>query len=506
VLRILKHSFFAIAALLTVIVLAGAVYLYKHPIAIGDPRMLLNAAIGKSIASPSPRVVSERLIAPPGFTVSVYARDLPMVRFLKFSSAGDLLVSRSRAGQVELLERDRNGDGQPDGRRVLLKDLNRPHGLDLHDGWLYVAENDAIGRVQFDEASGEIRGTYQRIVAGLTGDGNHWTKTVRVGPDGYLYLAQGSTCNVCEEKDQRRATIMRFKLDGSDGEIYARGLRNSVGMDWAPWDNSLYATDNGRDLLGDDFPPCELNRIQAGGFYGWPYINGDGVLDPDFGKGHEQLLKTALAPAHAFRPHNAPLGISFLRGAQLPAGYERAALVALHGSWNRSVPDGYKVVTLRWRDDGAIEESDFLTGFERDGNVIGRPVDVAVGGDGAIYVSDDYAGAIYRVAYGEPARVGAAPAASQAPQVDDVLAGLSEAERSELAAQGEQRYRQFRCAGCHEQRFAGGMRTIRPLENLPARYTVQQLQAFLATPTPPMPVFPLSEDERKAVAVYLLTR
>jgi glucose/arabinose dehydrogenase len=491
---------------MALVVLAAAAYLYKHPIAIGDPRMLLNAALGKSIASPAPGVVSERLTAPPGFVVSVYARDLPMVRFLKFSGAGDLLVSRSRAGEIELLERDRNGDGRSDGRRVLLTGLNRPHGIDLHAGWLYVAENDAVGRVQFDEASGKLQGTYERIITGLTGDGNHWTKTVRVGPDGYLYLAQGSTCNVCEEKDKRRATIMRFKLDGSEGEIFASGLRNSVGMDWAPWDNSLYATDNGRDLLGDDFPPCELNRIQAGGFYGWPYINGNGVLDPDFGKGREELRKTAVSPAHAFRPHNAPLGITFLRGAQLPSGYERAALVALHGSWNRSVLDGYKVVALRWRDDGSIEESDFLTGFERKGDVIGRPVDVAVGGDGAIYVADDYAGAIYRVAYGETARADTAQAASQAPSVDEVLAGMSEAKRAELAAQGQQRYQQFRCAGCHEQRFAGGMRTIRPLENLPARYTVRQLQAFLATPTPPMPVFPLSEQEREAVAVYLLTR
>jgi glucose/arabinose dehydrogenase len=504
--RLLKQSFLVIAALLGVVIVAAAAYLYRHPIAIGDPRMLLNAAIGKSIASPSAGLVGERLVAAPGFAVSVYARDLPMVRFLKFSSAGDLLLSRSRAGRIELLERDRNGDGQPDGRRVLLADLNRPHGIDLHDGWLYVAENDAIGRVQFDEASGQLQGKYQRIVTGLTGDGNHWTKTVRVGPDGYLYLAQGSTCNVCAEKDDRRATIMRFRLDGSGGEIYASGLRNSVGLDWAPWDNGLYATDNGRDLLGDDFPPCELNRIEQGGFYGWPYINGDGVLDPDFGKGQEARLKTARSPAHAFRPHNAPLGISFLRGAKLPAGFERTALVALHGSWNRSKPDGYKVVALRWNDAGAIEESDFLTGFERDGNVIGRPVDVAVGSDGAIYVSDDYAGAIYRVAYGEVARTGATEAAVQAPLADDLLAGLSEAERGQLAAQGEQLYRQYRCAGCHEQRFAGGMRTIRPLQNLPARYTVQQLQAFLATPTPPMPVFPLSEEERKAVAVHLLTR
>jgi mono/diheme cytochrome c family protein len=300
---------------------------------------------------------------------------------------------------------------------------------------------------------------------------------------------------------------MRFKLDGSGGEIFASGLRNSVGMDWAPWDNSLYATDNGRDLLGDDFPPCELNRIQQNGFYGWPYINGFNVLDPNMGAGHEALLKTAIAPVHGFRPHNAPLGMQFMRAAHLPAGYERSALVALHGSWNRTKPDGYKVVALHWRDDGSIVEQDFLTGFEQSGDVIGRPVDIATGPDGAIYISDDYAGAIYRVAYGEqaPTNTAAAPIATP-PLADETLAALNDTQRSELAAQGEQRYQQYRCAGCHEQRFAGGMRTIRPFKNLSSRYTVQQLQSLLATPTPPMPVFPLSDEERKAVAVYLLTR
>jgi mono/diheme cytochrome c family protein len=187
-----------------------------------------------------------------------------------------------------------------------------------------------------------------------------------------------------------------------------------------------------------------------------------------------------------------------MRTAHLPAGYERSALVALHGSWNRTSADGYKVVALHWRDDGSIVEQDFLTGFEQGGDVIGRPVDVATGPDGAIYVSDDYAGAIYRVAHGEQARAAATALPSATPIDDAVLTALSPAQRTELAAQGEQRYQQYRCAGCHEQRFAGGMRTIRPFINLSSRYTVQQLQSLLATPTPPMPVFPLSEEERKA--------
>jgi glucose/arabinose dehydrogenase len=170
-------------------------------------------------------------------------------------------------------------------------------------------------------------------------------------------------------------------------------------MDFAPWDGAFYATDNGRDLLGDDFPPCELNRIEENGFYGWPYINGFGRLDPDFGKGREALLAAARSPVHGFRAHNAPLGIRFLRAARRAPGFEHAALVALHGSWNRSKPDGYQVVSLHWRNDGRIEERPFLWGFLDATGIIGRPVDIAEADDGTLYVSDDYAGVIYRVRY-----------------------------------------------------------------------------------------------------------
>jgi glucose/arabinose dehydrogenase len=328
--------------------------------------------------------------------VQVYSADVPLARVMLFTPGGDLIVSRTRAGIVSLLERDRNADGIADGHRVLFDDLDGPHGLALHDGWLYVAERTAIRRVRFDAATGTASGSLEPVLTGLTTDGFHQTKTTGIGPDGWLYLAQGSSCNACVEKDPRRATMMRLRPDGSGAEIYATGLRNSVGFDWAPWDDALYATDNGRDLLGDDFPPDELNRIEQGRFYGWPYVNGFGVADPDLG-GEYAGDPVPTHPVHGFRPHNAPLGIHFVRAAELPAGYERSALVALHGSWNRSTPDGYKVVALRWRDDGTIEESDFLTGFLNEDGIIGRPAFVTEGPDGAIYVSDDYAGVVYRV-------------------------------------------------------------------------------------------------------------
>ncbi len=385
---------------LAVVVATCGVLAYARlgPPKVGNPQMLFASLFGSGVKTPSPGEVANRLRAAPGFEVDIYEGDIPLARWLMFTGTGDLLVARTRGGEVMLLDRDRDGDGHPDGRRVLLKSLDRPHGLAIRDGWLYVAEKTAIGRIRFDEQAGATTDDYQHVVTELTGDGNHVTRTIAFGPDGKLYLSQGSTCNVCVEKDRRRATMMRFAPDGTQGEIYATGLRNSVGFDWAPWDGSLYATENGRDLLGDDFPPDELNRVERGAFYGWPYVNGFNVLDPDLGKGHEALLTTAQPPVHGFRAHNAPLGIAFLRSAARPAGYERAAVVALHGSWNRSVPDGYKVVSLHWAADGTIEERDFLTGFLGDSGVIGRPAGVAEGPDGAVYVADDFAGVVYRVA------------------------------------------------------------------------------------------------------------
>ena len=391
------RRFLVIAATSALLLVAAlAAFVLWGPIPVSDKRVMLDFMLGRGIDPPSSSTVAERLAAPPGMRAQVYSADVPLARVMVFTPEGDLIVSRTRAGIVSLLERDRNADGVADGHRVLFEDLDGPHGLALHDGWLYVAGRTAISRVRFDSATGMPNGSLEPVITGLTTDGFHQTKTIGIGPDGWLYLAHGSSCNACVEKDPRRATMMRLRPDGSSAAIHATGLRNSVGFDWAPWDGALYATDNGRDLLGDDFPPDELNRIEQGRFYGWPYVNGFGVADPDLG-GNYAGDPVPTHPVHGFRPHNAPLGIHFVRAATLPAGYARTALVALHGSWNRSTPDGYKVVALRWRDDGTIEESDFLTGFLNEDGIIGRPAFVTEGPDGAIYVSDDYAGVVYRV-------------------------------------------------------------------------------------------------------------
>lgn len=350
-------------------------------------------------APPTQDQFGSRIRVAPGFSIGLFADQLPGVRFLRPLPGGGLLATTPRDGRVWLLAPDRDGDGRSDSARPLIEHLNKPHGIDLFGDWLYVAEGDGIGRVRIDPNTGDLKGAYERVVDGLPSGGNHWTRTVRFGPDGWMYVSVGSSCNVCIESDQRRAAMLRFRPDGRDQQIFATGLRNSVGFDWQPGTNALYATDNGRDLLGDDFPPCELNLVQPGGFYGWPVANGDRVPDPDFGKGQEERIRKSIPPAHAFGAHVAPLGIVFLKHPALPREWRGAALVALHGSWNRTKKSGYKVVSLHWVEDGTIAERDFLVGFEENENVIGRPVDVAEGPDGAIYVSDDYASSIYLVKY-----------------------------------------------------------------------------------------------------------
>lgn len=440
--------------------------------------------------------LEERIRLPEGFRWTLYATGMTNARFMVAVPNGDVLLSAPRQGRVYVLRADKNGDGRSDSVEVLLEDLNRPHGLDLADGYLYVAETDAILRYPFNEEAGTIAGPPEQIVSGLPRGGNHWTKTVRIGPDGWMYVSIGSSCNVCEERDSRRATIMRFRPDGSAGEIFATGLRNSVGFDWAPWDGSLYATDNGRDLMGDDYPPCELNRIIEGGFYGWPYANGDRAPDPDMGAGKGELIAQSIAPAHGFGAHTAPLGMVFVRPQGLPDDFRQSALVALHGSWNRSIKAGYRVVSLHWDPDGKIIERDFMTGFEVDEDVIGRPVDIVQGADGAIYISDDFTGSVYRVTY--RGTIGSAPAQALPLPLSHREGGDPDYGRRHFARLG--------CATCHEESAASPGTRVVALAKLAGKYDRESLAEYLAAPQPPMPLFDLTDAERRDLAAYVLKR
>ena len=442
------------------------------------------------------------LRVPPGFSVATFAEGIPNARMLRFTEAGDLLVSAPREGTVFLLERDENGDGRADGKRSLLTDLDQPHGLALHGGWLYVAETGAIRRIRFDAETRSVDGRLETLVADIPPGGRHWTRTIAIGPDEKLYLSVGSSCNACIEDDPRRAALTRYALDGGDEQVYATGLRNAVGFAWRPSDGSLWATDNNRDLLGDDFPPGELDQIVEGGFYGWPFANGDRIPDPDFLEGYEREIAASIPPAHDFAAHTAPLGITFYDADAFPDRYRGAAFVALHGSWNRSRKIGYEVVAVLFGDDGVPREESFLAGFLFDDAVRGRPVDVAVGPDGALFVSDDYTGQIYRVAYGEESA--AAPVRfAPPPEGGDPLAGVDGDEREAARAEGAAFWEEAGCASCHgAKREDGG----RPLGDLSRRYTIDALTSFLAAPQPPMPLYPFDEDQRRALAIYLLER
>ena len=203
---------------------------------------------------------------------------------------------------------------------------------------------------------------------------------------------------MCLEKDKRRATMMRFEADGSGGKIYASGMRNTEGFTWQPKTGALFGVNNGRDLLGDDFPLEEMYRIEDKDFYGWPFRN-NGQPDPDFGHVKDPRLARLKLAVHTFGAHKAPISIIFLTSPKTPSGYQDAALVTMHGSWNRTKKSGYEVVSLHWQPDGKIVEKPFATGFQVNEAVFGRPVDIIQAPDGTLYLSDDFAKAVYRITY-----------------------------------------------------------------------------------------------------------
>lgn len=445
-------------------------------------RETLNAAAPVRIKLKDKDYLS-RLAPPEGYSLGIFASGLNGARFMRVTEKGDLLLSIPSTGSVMLLERDSDEDGKSDGIKNLISNLNKPHGIDFYDKYLYVAEADAVGRVLFDHEKRLLSGSYERIINGLP-TGGHWTRTIRFGPDGFMYLSIGSSCNVCIENDHRRAAIVRYKPDGSKEEVYASGLRNTVGFDWNPANGKIYGTDNGRDMLGDDFPPCELNLITKGGNYGWPFANGNNIPDPDFSKYGGEKASEFIKPVHNFRAHNAPLGIVFLKSSATVPEYRGSAIVALHGSWNRSRKDGYKVVSLKWDKNGGIAEKDFLTGFLRssDDNVIGRPVDVVEDRNGVIYVSDDYAGNIYILK----------PEKRKSPIVSE-----SNAERLWMLHE---------CFICHVEEGKRDGKIKKQLSGLSSKFTKESLEAFLRTPPPPMPDNKMNDTELESMSEYLLYR
>jgi len=483
---------------IVVLAVAGLWLFWPSGYAINGP--LLDFITGRQLDAPSESVLKERFKLPEGFRIGEFASGINNVRTIAVTDTGDIVAASMRPGEIILLHRDEDGDGASDGRTVLASGLGHPHGLALYGGYLYIGETEQIVRGRFD-AEARTLGELEVVFAGLPAGGNHTTRTIGFGPDGMLYVTVGSSCNVCVEEQPYRASMLRMNPDGGDSWTFATGLRNSVGFDWHPATGELYATDNGRDLLGDDTPHCELNLLEEGADYGWPYAYGDRQHDPEFDGDHENV-QASRPMAHGFGAHRAPLGLRFFGLDNAPKGFEGTALVALHGSWNRSELAGYKVVSLHFGADGSIEQRDFLTGFELDEDVIGRPVEMAFGPDGGIYISDDYSGTIYKVGWGNISVPGFAV---KRKQVDDPLAKFDTATLFNLTEKGAGVFNDNGCAACHDPAAAADGVQVKILQGLATRYDMEGLTALFAAPPGPMPPFELNAANSEALSVYLLT-
>jgi glucose/arabinose dehydrogenase len=337
---------------------------------------------------------------PPGFAIDVYAADVPNARSMTLGDKGTLFVGSRSAGKVYAIV-DRNRDHKADEVITIARGLNMPNGVAFRDGALYVAEVDRILRYDNIEASLAKPPAPVVVNAGFPGDTHHGWKFIRFGPDGLLYVPVGAPCNICEPDAARYAAIFRMRPDGSGLEQFARGVRNTVGFDWDPAGGQLWFTDNGRDWMGDDLPPDELNRAPAAGMhFGYPYCHGKAIRDPDHGA--RRACSEFTPPAMELGAHVAALGMRFYSGAMFPAPYRGQMFIAQHGSWNRSDKVGYRVMLVRLKDGKPEKYEVFADGWLHDGRVWGRPVDVQVMPDGAPLVSDDHANAIYRISYRAP--------------------------------------------------------------------------------------------------------
>ena len=369
----------------------------------------LSAAALAGLANQPPQPLPiNQIKLPAGFTIDLYATGVPHAREMVMGSKGTLFVGTRDYNKVYAIV-DRNNDHKADQVYTIAEGLKDPSGVAFRDGSLYVAEISRITRYDNIEASLEKPPAPAVVKSDLPTETHHGQKFIRFGPDGLLYVPVGAPCNVCERPDdQRFATILRMKPDGTETEIFASGVRNSVGFDWHPATRELWFTDNGRDLLGDDIPPDELNHAPKKGLaFGFPYCHAGEVKDPEFGD--KRPCSDFQAPARKLDPHGAAIGMRFYTGSMFPAEYRNQIFIAEHGSWNRSVPIGYRVMLAKLEGNNVTSFTPFAEGWlqgvgnsqgaRTTGQTWGRPADVFVMPDGALLVSDDFAGVIYRISY-----------------------------------------------------------------------------------------------------------
>lgn len=360
---------------------------------------LTNSVCMPSHRSKDPRL--EQVKLPEGFVIEPYAAGIDNARSMCWGDKGTLFVGTRKAGNVYAVV-DEDGDLHADTVFTLAKDLHMPNGVAFRDGSLYVAEVSRI--IRFDEVESRLDNPPAPVVVTdrLPDEDHHGWKYIAFGPDGKLYVPVGAPCNICHRPDDPRfASILRMDADGGNIEVYAHGVRNTVGFAWHPTTKELWFTDNGRDWLGDDAPSDELNHApQAGMHFGYPFCHAGAVADPEFGK--ERPCDDFVAPAKRLGAHVAALGMLFYTGTMFPPEYRNRIFIAEHGSWNRKVPDGYRVMTVTLDGDNAVDYSPFAMGWLQGGEAWGRPVDLLQMADGSLLVSDDFANMIYRIHYKTP--------------------------------------------------------------------------------------------------------
>lgn len=348
--------------------------------------------------SSEPDLPLDKIKLPPGFTISVYAR-VDNARGMVLSKQGTLFVG-NRSGDKVYAVKDTDGDLVADKTYVIDKGLKMPNGVALKDGDLYVAALSKILKYENIENMLDNPPKPTIIFDGFPSDRLHGWKYIAFGPDGKLYVPVGAPCNVCDKENEIYATITRLDIENPKPEIIARGVRNSVGFDWDPQTGDLWFTDNGRDMMGDDIPPCELNHLQnIGQHFGFPYCHGGIITDPKYGAA--ESCKQYKKPAWKFKAHVAPLGVKFYTGKQFPEKYTNAVFIAQHGSWNRTKKIGYRIM-VGFKTGNKINKMEvFASGWldDKSQKAWGRPVAFAQMPDGSLLVSDDYADVIYRIAY-----------------------------------------------------------------------------------------------------------
>ena len=334
---------------------------------------------------------------PDGFEIELFAADVPNARSMALGDANTLFVGTRNEGEVYAIPLEADADGvlRAGERRTLASGLNRPNGVAYRDGALYVAEVSRI--LRFDDIENRLEDPQFDVIRDdYPSVRHHGWKYIAFGPDGKLYIPIGAPCNVCDQDGF--AVITRMNPDGSEREVFAEGVRNTVGFTWHPDSGEMWFTDNGRDRMGDDMPPCELNHApRAGMHFGFPYCHGGDIPDPDFSAG--MACSEFTPPAQALGPHVAPLGLKFYTGTMFPASYHKQLFIAEHGSWNRSDPIGYRITLVRMVDGQAVSYETFADGWLQDGESWGRPVDLLLLPDGSMLVSDDKGGRIFRITY-----------------------------------------------------------------------------------------------------------